>query len=191
MVSEQFKGMFLFIHNTYVFQILTDFHNSRLKFTSCLFEVAPIALNTIMQTAHLHLFHTRVNTSNNGFILNNTSNNALTPRRVFEPILPPMNPSLHLPPLTHVPTTNINGHLSVKRTFEQQVCELCLHVRPLYHISITHISTHVFDRRDMKEGTQIRVLVRNNSVMAILEMMPMPIRSLQHQKCYLEKQLRR
>ena len=122
MVSEQFKGMFLFIHNKYVFQILTDFHNSRLKFTSCLFEVAPISPDTIMQTADLHLFHTRVNTSNNEIIPNNTSNDALTPRRLFEPILPPMNPSLHLPPSTHVPTTNINGHLSVTRTFEKQVC---------------------------------------------------------------------
>ena len=122
MVSAQFKGMFVFIHSTYVFQLLTVFHNSRLKFTSRLFEVAPISPDTIMQTADLHLFHTRVNTSNNDIIPNNTPNDALTPGRGFVPILPPMNPSLHLPPSTNVPTTNINGHLSATRTFEKQVC---------------------------------------------------------------------
>ena len=122
MVSAQFKGMFVFIHSTYVFQLLTVFHNSRLKFTSRLFEVAPISPDTIMQTADLHLFHTRVNTSNNDIIPNNTPNDALTPGRGFVPILPPMNPSLHLPPSTNVPTTNINGHLSATPTFEKQVC---------------------------------------------------------------------
>ena len=139
MVSAQFKGMLVFIHSTYVFQLFTVFHNSRLTFTSRFFEVAHISPGTIMQIVHLHSFDL-TNTSQENMIpkqrviapilppMNpdttiNTSNDELIPTQILiTPILPPLNPSLLLPPSTNVPTTNINGHLSATLTFDKQVC---------------------------------------------------------------------
>ena len=138
MVSAQFKGMLVFIHSTYVFQLFTVFHNSRLTFTSRFFEVAHISPGNIMQIVHLHSFDL-TNTSQENMIptqqvisrilppMNpdttiNTSNNDMTPSQVFEPIFPPMNPSLLLPLSTNVPTTNIIGHLSDTLNFDKQVC---------------------------------------------------------------------
>ena len=130
--------MLVFVHSTYVFQLLTKFHNSRQNLTSRLFEVAHISLDIIMKTVYLHSFHLK-NMSQKNMIptqqviapilqpMNpdktmNTANDELIPRQVFEPILPPMNPSLLPPPSTNVPTTNIIGHLSDTLTFDKQVC---------------------------------------------------------------------